>query len=173
MPRRDRKQTHAVTFFNAMEMRARFQACACPTIIQLWFQKISSMPFISVTRLRLHSIRFLVSFAIQAARSKKQSIASPGCLGAEVRKTNGLAFWTLTIWDSEEAMRSFMKNSPHREVMPKLARWCDEAAVAHWVQESQVHPTWQEAADRLLKSGRLSRVSNPSNAQRNGHINVA
>ena len=131
------------------------------------------MSFISVTRLRLRSIRFLIPFAIMTARSKSQVESSNGCIGAEVRKTKGLAFWTLTIWDSEASMRSFMTHSPHREAMTKLAGWCDEASVCHWTQESLEPPTWDQASGQLAKLGRLSRVTHPSDAQRDGVINVS
>ena len=131
------------------------------------------MQFISVTRLRLRSIRFFIPFAILTARSKKQVESSNGCLGAEVRKTKGLAFWTLTVWDSEASMRSFMTHSPHREAMSKLAGWCDEAAVGHWTQDSQEKPTWEQASEQVQKLGRLSRVMHPSEAQRDGRINVS
>jgi heme-degrading monooxygenase HmoA len=131
------------------------------------------MPFVSVTRLRLKSLRFLIPFAIHAARSKKQAETSSGCFGAEVRKTQGLTFWTLTVWDSEASMRSYIVQSPHREAMSKLAGWCDEASVAHWTQESKDKPTWEQATEHLAKSGRLSRVLHPSDAHRDGRINVS
>lgn len=88
------------------------------------------------------------------------------------RKTRGLAFWTLTMWDDEKSMRSFVAQSPHREVMPKLSAWCDEASVAHWLQESGAMPEWSAAAQVLLECGRLLRVAHPSDAHSNGHINV-
>ena len=45
-----------------------------------------------------------------------------------MRKTNGLAFWTLTMWQSPKAMSAFLLASPHKEAMQKLPYWCDEAA---------------------------------------------
>lgn len=128
--------------------------------------------FVSVTRLKLRSLRFLLPFMIEATRSRKQASRSPGCLGVAVRKTRGLAFWTLTTWESQSGMRAFMTASPHRDVMPKLAHWCDEAAVEHWDEDSGELPGWERAADQLAKLGRLSRVSHPSAAQAGGRINI-
>jgi hypothetical protein len=127
---------------------------------------------VSVTRLRLRSIRFLLPFAYRASLSSRQALATPGCLGVRTRKTRGLAFWTLTLWDSEKSMETFLTHAPHGKAMPKLAKWCDEAAVTHWHYTAQDQPTWELAAERLLATGRLSRVSHPSGAHRNGHINV-
>jgi hypothetical protein len=59
-------------------------------------------------------------------------------------------------------MKSFMLSGPHRQVMHRLLEWCDEAAVVHWVQESDREPDWQEAHGRLLQEGRRSKVNHPS-----------
>ncbi len=53
----------------------------------------------------------------------------------------------------------------HRRVMPRLLKWCDEAAVAHWTQESPQSLDWQEAHRQLVAIGRLSKVDHPSEAQ--------
>jgi len=130
------------------------------------------VPLISVTRLRLRSIVFLLPFALRASRINRQAVTTPGCQGARTRKTRGLAFWTLTVWDDEKSMRSFVAGAPHREVMPKLSNWCDEAAVAHWTQDSGAMPEWDAATKRLLESGRLLRVAHPSDAHMKKQINV-
>ena len=67
-------------------------------------------------------------------------------------------------------MRSFMRSGAHRGVMPRLAKWCDEAALAHWVQDGPEPPSWQEAYQRLQQHGRRSRVDHPSDAQRRFEI---
>lgn len=69
-------------------------------------------------------------------------------------------------------MKNFRTQSPHREVMTKLSKWCDEASVAHWSQEEQEHITWDEVAEQLLKFGRLSKVDFPSKDQADGQIVV-
>jgi len=128
---------------------------------------------VSVTRLRLRSIWFLLPFAFRASGSSRQALSTPGCQGLRTRKTFGLAFWTLTMWDDEKSMRFFMAHSPHREVMPKLSVWCDEASVAHWTQESGTMPEWGAATQALLERGRLLQVAHPSDAQRKGQVNIS
>jgi len=39
---------------------------------------------------------------------------------------------------------------------------CDEAALVHWVQESEREPDWLEAHRRLQQEGRRSKVNHPS-----------
>jgi heme-degrading monooxygenase HmoA len=130
------------------------------------------MPLVSVTRLRLRSILYLLPFTFRAVASSKQALKTPGCQGVLTRKTRGLAFWTLTMWEDEKSMRSFISKSPHREVMPRLSTWCDEASVAHWTQESGAMPEWNSAAQTLLESGRLLRVAHPSDMHKQGRVNV-
>ena len=122
----------------------------------------------SVTRLRLRTFWVLVPFLIRAVQSERQARAATGCLGASTRRTRGLTFWTLTVWESEDCLRAFMAASPHRMAMPMLYHWCDEAAVARWPVDSARLPAWSAAAAALRESGRLSRVKRPSAAQRAG-----
>jgi hypothetical protein len=42
----------------------------------------------------------------------------------------------------------------HRRVMARLAEWCDEAALMHWVQDAGEPPSWPEAYRRLQREGR-------------------
>ena len=125
---------------------------------------------VSVTRLRLRSALYLLPFVFHTTRSRRQAETHSGCLGVAVRKTRGLAFWTLSAWDSEDSLRSFLAGGPHRQAMPKLFHWCDEAATAHWHTDSSTLPDWDSAARQLQQSGRLSRVKHPSAAQRQGVI---
>lgn len=127
---------------------------------------------VSVTRLRLRSLRYLLPFAYHSRRAHRQAEQSPGCLGAQVRKTGGLAFWTLTFWDNETSLRNYLSHGPHRQVMPKLSRWCDEAAVTHWTHDGPQYPAWEHAAVRLAEQGRLLRVAHPSELHKSGRIGL-
>jgi hypothetical protein len=134
--------------------------------------KVTPVHFVSVTRLRLRSLLFLLPFAFRVGECNRQALRTPGCQGLRTRKTRGLAFWTLTMWNDEKSMRSFVAASPHREVIPKLSAWCDEGAVAHWTQESASMPEWDAATRVLLDTGRLLHVAHPSEAHKNRQINV-
>jgi hypothetical protein len=128
------------------------------------------MPLMAVTRLRIRSYRFLVPFAWQAWRSFRQAKQAPGSFGVKVRAAEGLAFWTLTAWQDDAAMHAYRRARPHRDAMPKLLEWCDEAAVAHWHQASAELPGWDTAERRLAESGRVSTVNHPSADQQAGRL---
>jgi hypothetical protein len=74
------------------------------------------------------------------------------------------------VWRDEPAMWSFMLSGVHRRIMSRLADWCDEAALAHWVQDANEPPSWAEAHRHLQQEGRRSRVSHPSEAHRRFEI---
>jgi hypothetical protein len=122
------------------------------------------MPVVSITRLRVRSWRYLLPFIFFAVRSSQQARAAEGNLRVALLRDARSTFWTCTIWASEAAMRSFMMSGPHRQAMPRLLEWCDEAALVHWSQDTDWQPDWREAHARLQREGRRSKVKQPSPA---------
>jgi hypothetical protein len=122
------------------------------------------MFFISITRLRVRSWRFLPMFVWLALRSARQAAKAPGNVATMLLADRHNTFWTATAWTSDAAMKAFMLAGVHRTAMRKLPEWCDEAAVVHWTQDSSELPSWQEACQRLLREGRRSKVNHPSPA---------
>ena len=119
------------------------------------------MPFVSVTRLRLRSVRFVPAFVLHNLRTLRQVRAAPGFRGGSLLADRALAFWTLTAWDNREAMETYLTTGPHRAAMPHLLDWCDEGAVVHWDQDGDGLPGWAEADRRLRKHGRPSKLRHP------------
>ena len=107
--------------------------------------------FVSVTRLRLRGNRFLPQFFWHAIFSARQARAAPGHLKLQLKREAGNVFWTLSLWESESAMRAYMIAGAHRKAMPKLLEWCD-------------------ALRMLIEKGRLSKLNHPSAAHQAGHI---
>ena len=122
------------------------------------------MPVISVTRLRVRSFRYLPGFIFFALRSGRQARHATGNLGVALLNDAHSAFWTCTAWRDEAAMRAFMLAMPHRRAMARLADWCDEASVVHWIEESPTLPGWHEAHRKMVADGRRSKVKHPSPA---------
>lgn len=116
----------------------------------------------SVTRLRVRSFRFLPSFLWRTFVSQRQVRRALGFVGGKLLIDSRWTFWTLTVWESEQAMKRFRGSGAHAQAMPRLAKWCDEAAYAHWIEKADSIPTWDEAHQHLVAEGRLSRVEIPS-----------
>src|SRR5215469_7726699 len=97
-----------------------------------------------------------------AVRSSRQAKRARGNLGVSLLRDGHMASWTRTVWDTEAAMKSFMLSGPHRQAMPRLLDWCDEAALVHWAQVTDQPPDWHEAHRRIQLEGRRSKVRHPS-----------
>ena len=123
------------------------------------------MPFVSITRLRVKSIFFLIPFMRANEASVKDLKESRGLLKGKELIDKKLTFWTITIWENEESMKGFRGSSSHRNAMQQLPKWCNEASYHHWVQEHDEFPSWSTISEKLFSEGRLSKVRNPSKAQ--------
>jgi len=64
------------------------------------------MPFISLTRLRVKSIFYLVSFFRANESSVKEIMSSDGLIQAKELLDKNLTFWTLTMWEDEHYMKN-------------------------------------------------------------------
>lgn len=120
------------------------------------------MALVSITRLRVRSLRFLPEFIWYSLRSARQASRASGNLATQILKERHWAFWTATAWTDDAAMKNFMLAGAHRVAMRKLLEWCDEAALVHWLQDTRDLPGWREAHRRLQAEGRRSKVNHPS-----------
>lgn len=118
--------------------------------------------FASVTRLRIRALRYAPAFLWMTFLAQRQVCRARGFLGGRLLVDAQHTFWTLTVWESEQAMKTFRGAGSHAKVIPRLAAWCDEAAYAHWSPENEGIPDWPEAYEHLVSEGRLSRVNYPS-----------
>ena len=117
---------------------------------------------VSVTRFRLRSLRFLPFFLLHANRTMAQIRKADGFVAGAVRREADLAFWTLTVWRDEPAMRAYGASGAHRKAAPHLAECADQASVVHWTQRGGELPDWPQAVRRLRLEGRSVRLRHPA-----------
>lgn len=120
-----------------------------------------AVTLVSVTRFRLRSVRFLPFFMLHANRTIAQIRKADGFLAGAVQRDADHAFWTLTLWRDELAMRAYGASGAHRKAAPFLAEWADEASVAHWLQSGGQLPDWPDAVRRLREEGRALPLHHP------------
>ncbi|MGD9647794.1 MAG: antibiotic biosynthesis monooxygenase [Pirellulales bacterium] len=120
------------------------------------------MYFVSVTRLRIRKWRFLPAFFYYTLLSLRQSRRAAGNHGTHIYRDARSTYWTITVWQSAQAMRDFRNHGAHLRAMPRLRHWCDEATYAHWEQETADPPELAWASERLTREGIVSRVDHPS-----------
>jgi len=73
-----------------------------------------------------------------------------GWLGSGFRNKGQLHWWTLSVWESEEAMNAFVLSEPHVTAMSALT---DVAAAAwsraEWMPTEDAPPSWESIVERL------------------------
>ena len=126
------------------------------------------MPSVSITRLHLASLFSFPVFLYYTLASSRQASRSPGFRGGWLGRDSESGFWTVTVWDSPEAMRGYRNSGIHLRAMPKLLHWCDEASFAHFEQPEDPAPDGAAAFDRLKQGGKLSKVAKPSPRHQSG-----
>ena len=126
------------------------------------------MAIISITRLRVRSIRFLPGFAWYTWQSKRELTRAPGFLAGSLGSGPALAFWTASAWADEASLKRFRDSGWHKQAMPKLLHWCDEASVARWTQDSADLPDRNAMLARMTAIGRTSKVRHPTTAHAAG-----
>ena len=119
------------------------------------------MVLVSVTRLRVRSAWYLASFFWRNMKIMRQVQRTSGFLGGRLLVDAKKVFWTLTTWEDGAAVNVFRTQGAHGGVMPKLLDWCDEAALVHWSQMTDVLPSWQEAHYRMMKEGGRRKSGTP------------
>lgn len=140
------------------------------------------MAFVSVTRLRLRSRRYLLPFLYSTWQIVRQAKRADGFVEGQLARGGDpslfrrlvpgkdATFWTLTVWEDEESMLAFRNSDPHGLIMPKLLDWCDEASFVHWEQESAELPDTDVARQTMFERGKLGRVRHPSDSHAEGEI---
>ena len=76
---------------------------------------------------------------------------TPGMLGYGFRsRVPGRDNWTMSIWESEEAMLSFMVGSAHGEAMASAGEILEDSAFTHWTAAPDtLPPDWDASISRL------------------------
>ncbi|MET9392684.1 DUF3291 domain-containing protein [Streptomyces sp. NPDC006624] len=81
----------------------------------------------------------------------RQVRRSPGVYGATLRaKPLRRTFWTLSAWESKDALRSFVRAGAHGPAASGLAPLMKDSAFTTWQVSSEDLPlSWPEALRRL------------------------
>ncbi|MEV7080477.1 DUF3291 domain-containing protein [Streptomyces sp. NPDC093516] len=81
----------------------------------------------------------------------RQVRRSPGAYGATLRaKPFRRTFWTLSAWESKDALQAFARAGAHRPAARGLSPQMRDAAFTSWQASSEDLPiSWSEALRRL------------------------
>ncbi|GAA0662281.1 hypothetical protein GCM10010193_11940 [Kitasatospora atroaurantiaca] len=102
------------------------------------------------SELQVRSLRHVPGFLLASLRAFQQARKSPGALGATLR-TSPLrgTFWTLSAWESREAINAYVMAEPHRTVMKSLRPVVAATVFTTWEAPAGAPPGWAEADRRI------------------------
>jgi len=103
-----------------------------------------------LTYLPLRRFRTLPAFFRLILAIQRQLAGTAGLVGYTLRaRPFSLRFWTLSAWDSEDALKGFVAAQPHRDTMRKLRGKMGETSFTRWsVSGFDLPPTWGAALKR-------------------------
>ncbi|MEU9331978.1 DUF3291 domain-containing protein [Streptomyces sp. NPDC048290] len=86
----------------------------------------------------------------------RQVLRAPGAHGATLKaEVFKRTFWTLSAWESAEALKEFARSGTHAPTSRKLAPRMRDAAYASWTTSADQLPVdWDEARRRLASAQR-------------------
>lgn len=92
----------------------------------------------STTRMRVRGPLQMLAFLRASVRSTMVAIRTPGVVRV---KLLGLppfpVFWTLTVWESEEAMLEFVRSPQHRAAMAGFEKWASRGRFTRFSSETR------------------------------------
>ena len=103
---------------------------------------------LSYLPLRKYSkIPAFIQYSLQVQQQMRKS---PGAIGYAMRaRILSRNFWTLSVWEDDQALMEFVRAAPHREAMKSIAPYMGATKFTRWkLQGSAVPPTWDDAMKR-------------------------
>jgi len=107
---------------------------------------------ITVTSIRLRSVWGYFRLSLFGLKIMRQLRAQPGFL--KLRNT-GFGYWhyTLTAWESAEAMKDFVRSGAHLIAMKSSRALSTEIRTYTFMADSM--PSWKEARQLLFAHGKV------------------
>jgi heme-degrading monooxygenase HmoA len=113
------------------------------------------------SRLETRSLRYVPGFFFRALVAWRQVKTAPGALGASlVAQPLRRTFWTLSAWESREALYEYARTEPHRSVMTTLRPTMRNSVFTFWtVPVEQLPIRWDDAMARIAEESRKSEAT--------------
>jgi hypothetical protein len=109
------------------------------------------MPYISITGLKLKSMRYTISFWWHAIGSMNQARAAQGNISADAKTINGVHH-TVSVWIDEQAMRTYLVTGPHLKAMKAFHSIATGKTLGFYAEKS---PDWDTIHDLWVKEGKV------------------
>lgn len=110
-----------------------------------------AMRYISITGLELRSVRHAPAFWWHALCAMRQVRTAPGLMRVEARQINRVHH-TLTVWESEAAMRAYLVQGAHLAAMKAFGRIATGRTFGF---QAEAPPGWDEVHAIWRSRGRV------------------
>lgn len=111
------------------------------------------MVYVSITGLKLKSLLHAPAFWWHAIRSMGQAQSAPGLISADARQINGIHH-TLTIWETEVAMRAYLVTGAHLAAMKSFHGIATGRTIGFLTESApdwdEVHAIWVRRGNAVL-----------------------
>jgi heme-degrading monooxygenase HmoA len=101
--------------------------------------------------LPLKTYRVIPAFIRYSRETQRQLETAQGLIGYSLQaQILARKFWTLSAWEDEAALMSFVHHPPHSEIMDALAPQMGRTAFVRWtVGSAQLPLNWRDAMKRF------------------------
>lgn len=121
---------------------------------------------VMASRFELRSLMHVPGFFLKSLGAWKQVRSAPGALGASlIANPLQRRFFTLSAWESKEALYAYANTEPHRSSMQGLRSTMKHSVFTFWEIPAEELPiAWDEAKRRLDEQERSNASGSPGDA---------
>ncbi|GAA1255328.1 hypothetical protein GCM10009665_52320 [Kitasatospora nipponensis] len=111
---------------------------------------------VMASRLEVRSLADALRFLVKSLAVWRQLRTAPGALGGSlVANPLRRTFYTLSAWESREALQAYATAEPHRSVMIALRPGLKDSTMTRWeVPVAELPIRWDDARRRLAEQRR-------------------
>ncbi|MER6396377.1 DUF3291 domain-containing protein [Kitasatospora sp. NPDC001603] len=108
---------------------------------------------VMASRFEVRSLADVPRFLLKSYAVWRQIQSAPGALGASlIARPTKRTFYTLSAWESQQALQDFARAEPHRSIMTGLRPTMRESVFTYWQAPVEQLPVgWPEAHRRLTE----------------------
>jgi hypothetical protein len=108
---------------------------------------VTMVSFLPLKRHRMIPKFFLLTFETQRQLAKSRGLVGYSIYAELLRKR----FWTLSVWEDDQALMDFVQTVPHGRIMQQLAPHMTKGVFEQWTAHAEDIPlNWPAARARIL-----------------------
>lgn len=117
--------------------------------------------FVMASRFEVRSLRDVPRFFWKSLAAWRQVRSAPGAYGASlIAQPMKRVFYTLSAWESRDALYVYARTEPHRGIMTGLRATMRDSTFTFWeVPAGQLPIAWDDAKRRIAEQARTDEAA--------------